>query len=103
MSAENIQKVFDKDKAWDTQANCLDVYPEVFFPEGDASEIREGSLEAKRVCIQCIAKLACYEYARRNNINDGVWGGLNELQRRAIRKSKMRMTEDRLVMLIRRS
>lgn len=104
MSAENVNpEGFDSNRSWDVQANCLDVVPDTFFPEGTYDEIREESLEAKRICAQCLARLACYEYAKVNHHRAGVWGGLNEIQRKALRRSKRRMTLNQLDILIKRS
>jgi WhiB family redox-sensing transcriptional regulator len=41
---------------------------------------------AKRICAVCPVRQACLEYALETREGHGVWGGLNETERRAILK-----------------
>ena len=41
---------------------------------------------AKRICAVCPVRQACLDYALETREGHGVWGGLNETERRAILK-----------------
>ncbi len=67
-------------QAWQRQANCMGVDPDLFFPE------RGGSTrEAKEVCRGCVVQQDCLEYALAYGEKFGIWGGLSERERRRIR------------------
>ncbi len=72
----------DPDWAWQDEANCLGVDPNLFFPERGAS-----TREAKEVCRGCVAREDCLEYALESGEKFGIWGGLSERERRRLRRS----------------
>ena len=43
---------------------------------------------AKRICAVCAVRRPCLDYALDTREGHGVWGGLNETERRAILKRK---------------
>ena len=43
---------------------------------------------AKRICAVCPVRQLCLDYALETREGHGVWGGLNETERRAILKRK---------------
>jgi WhiB family redox-sensing transcriptional regulator len=47
-----------------------------------ARQTREAA--AKRICADCPVRRECLEYALRVREPFGIWGGLNESERRAI-------------------
>jgi len=66
---------------WQVEARCLEVDPEIFFPE------RGGSSKAARnVCGDCKVRMECLKYALRNREQFGIWGGTSERERRKLRK-----------------
>lgn len=65
---------------WREYAVCAQTDPEAFFPEKG-----ESTKEAKKICGNCEVRPSCLEYAVRNEERYGVWGGLSERERRAIR------------------
>jgi WhiB family redox-sensing transcriptional regulator len=69
--------------AWQAQANCMGVDPDLFFPERGAS-----TREAKEVCRGCVVREDCLEYALVNAEKFGIWGGLSERERRRIRRRR---------------
>ena len=71
------------DRSWQTQANCLGVDPDLFFPERGAS-----TREAKAVCRACVVRQDCLEYALVNGEKFGIWGGLSERERRRLRRQR---------------
>ncbi|NCZ89429.1 MAG: WhiB family transcriptional regulator [Actinobacteria bacterium] len=81
MDDEQIE--LSADRAWQDQANCLGVDPDLFFPERGAS-----TREAKEVCKGCVVRDECLEYALANGEKFGIWGGLSERERRKLRRQR---------------
>jgi WhiB family redox-sensing transcriptional regulator len=71
------------ERAWQRQANCLGVDPDLFFPERGMS-----TREAKEVCAACVVRQACLDYAIANGEKFGIWGGLSERERRTLRRAR---------------
>jgi WhiB family redox-sensing transcriptional regulator len=62
-------------------ARCVEVDPEIFFPE------RGGSSKAARaVCSECSVRQECLLYALTNREQFGIWGGTSERERRRLRR-----------------
>jgi len=72
-----------QDQGWQTQANCMGVDPDLFFPERGAS-----TKEAKEVCRGCVVQNDCLEYALANGEKFGIWGGMSERERRRLRRAR---------------
>lgn len=72
------------DRQWQSQANCLGVDPDLFFPERGAS-----TREAKGVCRACVVQEDCLQYALVNGEKFGIWGGLSERERRRLRRQRL--------------
>ena len=71
------------DNEWMAGGNCQNHPPATFFPsDGVGVEV------ARRICDTCPVKDECLEYALRNRIDHGVWGGTSERQRRRILKAR---------------
>ena len=65
------------DTAWMADGNCRRETPSKFFPsDGVGVEV------ARKGCATCPVKSPCLEYALRNGIDHGVWGGASERERR---------------------
>ncbi|NNE72477.1 MAG: WhiB family transcriptional regulator [Acidimicrobiales bacterium] len=62
---------------------CADENPSLFFPSDGV-----GVLRAQRMCGTCRVSEQCLEYALRNKIDHGVWGGCSERERRRILKRR---------------
>ena len=75
---------------WRTNAACIDEDPELFFPIGTTGPALEQLERAKAVCDTCTVTEACLEWALQTNQDSGVWGGLSEDERRAVRRSRQR-------------
>ena len=72
--------------SWQRYAACLDHDPELFFPIGDAGAARTQLDEAKAVCAGCPVRCLCLEWALLAEINYGVWGGMSETERLAVKR-----------------
>jgi WhiB family redox-sensing transcriptional regulator len=65
---------------WVVDALCAQTDPEQFFPEkGGSTRI------AKEVCASCFVQAECLDYALTTNERFGIWGGLSEHERRALK------------------
>jgi hypothetical protein len=58
---------------------------ELFFPERG-----ESARPARQVCAGCPVRQPCLDYAITNRISHGIWGGLTERERRALRSRWVR-------------
>lgn len=67
---------------WEEKALCAETDPEAFFPEKGQS-----SRAAKQICMACEVRTECLEAALANQEPFGIWGGLTERERRALRRS----------------
>lgn len=75
--------IFQQGLTWQGSARCVEVDPEIFFPE------RGGSSKAARaVCSDCPVRLECLRYALANREQFGIWGGTSERERRRLRRTQ---------------
>lgn len=73
------------DANWMLSGLCRGLDPETFFPsDGVGVEV------AQRICAECPVHAECLEYALRNHIEHGVWGGASERLRRRIARDRRR-------------
>jgi WhiB family redox-sensing transcriptional regulator len=75
---------------WVHRARCKDEDPELFFPIGTAGPAAAQIEEAKAICMQCEVRSECLEWAMSTGQDAGVWGGLSEEERRALRRTRRR-------------
>jgi WhiB family redox-sensing transcriptional regulator len=71
------------DTDWRQEAACRGLDTNVFFPVTD-----EEAEEAKAVCAACPVREECLEFALLTRQEDGVWGGLTEVERRRLRRRR---------------
>jgi WhiB family redox-sensing transcriptional regulator len=71
---------------WYRYAACQAKDPELFFPIGTTGPAALQLKEAKRVCAGCPVQSLCLEWAMLAGIEHGVWGGLSEDERGALRR-----------------
>lgn len=69
---------------WSNRAACLTAEPETFFPVGSGGAALDEVAAAKAVCSGCAVLDECRDYALRSRQPFGVWGGLDEEERRAL-------------------
>lgn len=75
---------------WRENAACLKADPELFFPVGNTGPAVEQIEAAKRVCSTCSVTETCLQYALDTGQDAGVWGGLSEDERRALKRRAAR-------------
>ena len=81
MSVQRVEEI------WQTKAACRGPHASVFFPPAhferkDEKEAREN--RAKTICTTCPVRRACLDYAVRIREPHGIWGGLNEVERKQL-------------------
>ena len=80
MSAQRVEDT------WQPRAACRGPQSAVFFPPTQF-ERKEEKLErerrAKEICTGCSVRKDCLDYAIGIREPHGIWGGLNEVERRA--------------------
>ena len=75
---------------WRDTAACLHQDPELFFPIGNNDEAARQVHRAKRVCGDCPVREACLTWALAVGTDYGVWGGLDEHERRSAKRRRER-------------
>lgn len=75
------------DEDWQDSAACRGQPAAIFFAPAhferkEARALRER--QAKAVCAACPVRKQCLSYALRIKEPHGIWGGFNELERRAM-------------------
>ncbi|SEA72616.1 WhiB family transcriptional regulator, redox-sensing transcriptional regulator [Bowdeniella nasicola] len=75
---------------WRHKAKCLTEDPELFFPIGNTGPALTQIEEAKAVCRQCDVQETCLKWAIENGQDSGVWGGMSEDERRALKRRTAR-------------
>ena len=75
---------------WRSDAACLTVDPELFFPIGNTGPAIAQIEEARKVCQTCSVVETCLKWALDNNQDSGVWGGMSEEERRSLKRRTAR-------------
>jgi len=73
---------------WVNQAGCRAEDPDLFFPVGSTDPNDDQLEEAKAVCIACSVREMCLDWSMDTNQEIGVWGGLSEEERRAMKRAR---------------
>lgn len=68
----------DPDLDWMARGACKGMDTEQWFSPDTA--------EAKTTCLRCPVRTRCLAWATTNGLNHGVWGGLDEKERGALKK-----------------
>jgi len=72
------------DRTVRARALCLEYDPDTWFPVGSSGPALMQAEQAKAICRQCPIRAECLECALIMNCWDGVWGGFDESERRAM-------------------
>lgn len=77
--------MIDDQSNWRRFAACRGPYAELFFPPV-ATERKEEKVsreaDAKSICAECHVVSECLTYAISVSESHGIWGGMNESERR---------------------
>ena len=75
---------------WRDKAACRMEDPEMFFPTGTEGGWKIVINEAKAVCRRCPVVDTCLKWALESGQDAGVWGGMSEDERRALKRRAAR-------------
>ncbi|MEV0989915.1 WhiB family transcriptional regulator [Streptomyces sp. NPDC049949] len=75
---------------WRHNAVCREEDPELFFPLGNTGPALLQIEEAKSVCRRCPVMEPCLQWALEAGLDDGVWGGLSDDERRVMKRRAAR-------------
>ena len=78
-------------KGWQLHAACRGADSTLFFAPNyfeKREEKQAREVQAKRICAACPVREPCLEYALRTRDPHGIWGGLNEMERRRLLRSR---------------
>jgi WhiB family transcriptional regulator, redox-sensing transcriptional regulator len=75
---------------WFQEAICIGKDPELFFPIGSTGPAAIQAERAKSVCVGCPVREECLDWALTTGQDAGVWGGLSEEERRALKRARRR-------------
>ena len=76
---------------WRGRATCRrddasDFFAPAHFERKQEKDLREGA--ARRLCRACPVQQACLDYALAVQEPHGIWGGMNELERRRVLRKR---------------
>lgn len=80
----------DPGEDWRHRAACRSEDPELFFPGGTTGPALQQIEQAKAVCRRCSVTGECLAWALDSGQEHGVWGGLGESERRAMKRRRRR-------------
>lgn len=75
-----VDPLYVESPEWFADAACRGGNVDIFFPERGAS-----TEPARAVCRRCTVTIECLTYALDHGEKLGIWGGLSERERRALR------------------
>jgi WhiB family transcriptional regulator, redox-sensing transcriptional regulator len=75
---------------WRHEAACRDEDPELFFPIGNTGPALSQIEEARAICQRCSVIEDCLTWALESGQDAGVWGGMSEDERRALKRRAAR-------------
>ncbi len=75
------------DQSWLLLGDCRGSNAPIFFPPGSPETIDERDArvaQAKAICRTCPVQPQCLDHALNAREPHGIWGGLDETERRAL-------------------
>ncbi|MDK1475829.1 WhiB family transcriptional regulator [Streptomyces sp. 549] len=76
---------------WREYAVCRNEDAELFFPVGSRGPALRQAEDAKQVCRTCPVIEQCARWALDSRQQHGIWGGMDEEQRRALLRREARV------------
>lgn len=75
---------YDDGGHWRDRAKCLgltELTSRLFFPELGRGKKRKPVIEeARKFCSDCPVRKECFNFAKQNEMVDGIWGGVDFLK-----------------------
>ena len=66
--------------------NAVHFFPPSHFERKDEKDAREGA--ARALCAACPVRAQCLDYALTVQEPHGIWGGMNEVERRRLLRKR---------------
>lgn len=82
--------ITDEYRDWRHEAACRQEDPELFFPVGSSGPALQQTAEAKAICRRCPVSSECLAWALESGQDSGVWGGMSDDERRALKRRNAR-------------
>ena len=84
-AAISMRQTWELEVNWQSDARCRGSDANLFFSpthmeSKEERHAREG--RAKVICSDCAVRRQCLDFALATRESHGIWGGLNELERR---------------------
>lgn len=91
---DGIRWPWELEEGWQQQAGCRGADASLFFSpthleKRDVRATREAT--AKAMCAECAVRRDCLDFALATREPHGIWGGLNEMERRAVLAKRARV------------
>ena len=80
-----MRPTWDLNLTWQSDASCRGSDANLFFSPTHVESKEERTARetrAKAICSECPVRVACLDFALMTRESHGIWGGLNELERR---------------------
>jgi len=75
---------------WRENAKCKGMTEVFFSSERETQKERRERVElAQSICATCKGRKQCFEFAKRNDEQDGVWGGVNFQNHRSTKRPRI--------------
>jgi WhiB family transcriptional regulator, redox-sensing transcriptional regulator len=75
---------------WRSASACLSADPDLFFPISSAGPAERQIAKAKMICAGCQVRRECLDFALRNHLSYGIWGGTTPEDRQRNRRRERR-------------
>jgi WhiB family redox-sensing transcriptional regulator len=75
---------------WRSAGACLTADPDLFFPISSAGLGEQQIAEARAVCVACVVRRECLEFALAHEQVYGIWGGTTPEDRQRDRRRRRR-------------
>ncbi len=84
-AAPRMRQTWELELNWQSKAGCRGSDANLFFSPThletkEERQVRE--IAAKAICADCAVRRPCLEFALMTREPHGIWGGMNELERR---------------------
>lgn len=82
-----MRQTWDLDIAWQFKARCRGSDANLFFSPTHLETKEERHVreeQAKAICSTCAVRVRCLDFALTTREPHGIWGGLNEHERRQL-------------------
>ncbi len=81
---------------WRSAGACLSADPDLFFPISSTGPAERQIAKAKTICAGCQVRRECLDFALRNRLVYGIWGGTTPEDRQRDRRRERRAAKRRV-------